>query len=560
MGFEDLEDFNDLNELPPFEDDMDDLPNMGGSEPSGASRTFKIIGALLFSVVLVVVILLVIVALNGGDDLSSQDQQATNIAQTNEAVVVSYGATQTAIEVAGVASRTAAFGIELTATVTAQAIQTQQAGTATQVVVQQTADAAASETAAAREEATQRAQQTAEAATIVASTLRGSAMINGVPLSNVPLMLYKDDGDGIFNSGQVTPPPSATEPAATNAVSPSNPNIGPISQTETAIVQKTQAVAPPAAASTQPAGAQPLTYGQSEEGTLAAGAISSWVFSGVAGDAVTISAVPAEDSTVDIVLSLIGPDGTTLVQAGASDAESDATISNYSLTEPGEYTIEISTLAGTGAYSISLNTGTASTGYVLPVSGSGSIEFLPYYQDDGTATPEQGDGTPTPEQGDQFLGETTTGAEGEFDFGQLEPGVYYLVVRYEDLPEEIQAQIATPTELVTIKVTIPTVGQAIFEFPTPTAEGDVEPTRVTPQPSPLVSQTAASTTTGLQTVTSSPTSEPGTIVASPTALQNTGVLSDAGDTLSEGNGLFVLAIAAAGLVAVVFAARKLRTS
>ncbi len=311
MGFEDLEDFNDLNELPPFDDDMDDLPNMGGPESGGISRTFKILGALMFIVVLVVVILLVVVALSGGNEISDTDKQRTSIAQANATTQGNYYATLTAIAAAGQASQTAAFGIELTATVTMQARQTQEAGTATQAVIRQTADAASSATAAAQEEATQVAQETSVAATASANALTGQLLLpNQEPFANVPLMLYRDDGDGVFNAGQVTPAPSATEPLASGDNAPSNSNIGPISQTETAIVQKTQAVAPPAAA-TAPAGAQTLGYGESGQGTLAAGAVSSWTFTGAAGDAVTISAFPGEGSTIDIVLSLVGPDGAT---------------------------------------------------------------------------------------------------------------------------------------------------------------------------------------------------------------------------------------------------------
>lgn len=554
MGFEDLEDFNDLNELPPFDDDMDDLPNMGGPESGEISRTFKILGALMFIVVLVVVILLVVVALSGGNEISDTDKQRTSIAQANATTQGNYYATLTAIAAAGQASQTAAFGIELTATVTMQARQTQEAGTATQAVIRQTADAASSATAAAQEEATQVAQETSVAATASANALTGQLLLpNQEPFANVPLMLYRDDGDGVFNAGQVTPAPSATEPLASGDNAPSNSNIGPISQTETAIVQKTQAVAPPAAA-TAPAGAQTLGYGESGQGTLAAGAVSSWTFTGAAGDAVTISAFPGEGSTIDIVLSLVGPDGATLIQDGASDAKSDATISNYSLVTAGQYTIQVGTLTGTGTYEITLNTGTPSTGYVLPVSGSGSIDFLPYHQ--------AGAGTPTPEQGDILLGQTTTGPAGEFDFGQLEPGVYFLVVRYEDLPDELKAQITTPTDLVYIKVTVPTFGQTTFEITTPEVGGTPVTTapRITPQASPLVTGTQP---TGLLTVTPSPTEEVVGTIASPTALQNTGVLSDAANSLSDGNGtsgLTILVIAAVGLVAVVFVARKLRTS
>jgi hypothetical protein len=53
------------------------------------------------------------------------------------------------------------------------------------------------------------------------------------------------------------------------------------------------------------------------------------------------------------------------------------------------------------------------------------------------------------------------------------------------------------------------------------------------------------------------------VVGSP-AMPGSGIFSDAGDSIDDAtdnsNGLTVLAIAAVGLVAVVFIARKLRTS
>jgi len=154
MGFEDLDDLSELDEIPPFEEDLT-LP--GFEEPGGGggvSRTFKIIGAFMVLAVIGVVGVLVYVLLQGDDEISSFDQTATSIAQTNAAVQVAANNTSTAVIEAVQATGVAIQTMDALSTRTADALAIQRQQTATQealnAVASQTAAAQASQTAAAQ--------------------------------------------------------------------------------------------------------------------------------------------------------------------------------------------------------------------------------------------------------------------------------------------------------------------------------------------------------------------------------------------------------------------------
>ena len=123
------------------------------------------------------------------------------------------------------------------------------------------------------------------------------------------------------------------------------------------------------------------------------------------------------------------------------------------------------------------------------------------------------------------------------------------------LPESIKGLIP-PTEELVIMVNVPVTGQVTFTVGVP-------PT-ATPDNSIYQTQTALAPTATPE-VLDSPTPDAEVTVAGPdmtATLDQYGLLSDFGSSsgLEGGSGLTVLAIAAAGLIAMVFIARRLRTA
>jgi hypothetical protein len=159
---------------------------------------------------------------------------------------------------------------------------------------------------------------------------------------------------------------------------------------------------------------------------------------------------------------------------------------------------------------------------------------------------------------DELINVITTATNGTFDFGSLEPGVYWLELDYNTLPPDLKALVPPGAPLV-IKVTVPTPGEVNFEV------GGAVPTAVPTSPpglSPIdMTATEVARRTGVPgIVTLTATSEvTGTIEAAAT-MPGTGFFSDIGGGGSGTSGLTVLVIAAAGLIAVLFIARRLRTS
>ena len=148
MGFEDLDDLSELDEMPPFEEDLD-LPGFEEPDEGGISRTFKIVVALLMLAVIAFVGILIILALGGDDEVSPNELTATAVIQTNTAVAMNFGYTQTAAQIAFEASQTAVRDFELAGTVTQNAIFEAQTQSAANAAATATAEAQLTLTAAA---------------------------------------------------------------------------------------------------------------------------------------------------------------------------------------------------------------------------------------------------------------------------------------------------------------------------------------------------------------------------------------------------------------------------
>jgi len=362
----------------------------------------------------------------------------------------------------------------------------------------------------------------------------------------VCVRLYRDDGDGEFDPADRLVAESGGEatqaaPAATEA-------------------------------------AVSLAYGEVGQGTLKVGERVDWHFMGHAGDVISVSAEAVNPAQLDTYVELYGPDGRRLTSDDDGGDASNALIAEFELPADGVYTIAVSSLAGQGDYRLRLNVA------ILPPQGeTSSTAIAP-----ATPTPAEGayrpntggeafgapdapaqDGstpapTPTPDTGDPLMDTVMSSLEGIIDFGSLEPGVYWLELEYDSLPPELQAVVPAGEPLV-LQVNVPESGEmpeVTFEIggptptpvpPTPTGPSSIEQTATARAEFAALTLTAAT----VDILPLVPTEEvTGTLV-------NAGFFSDVtgeDGPLSGTSGLTVLAIAAAGLVAVVFIARKLRTS
>lgn len=514
--FENLDDFGDLDEEPSFGLVEDEFPlDLMEPEPEGLSRTFKIVGALMALAVLAIIVLLVYFALGDQDKLSPNEKTSTAVAQLNQTIEAEYNATLTALAAIEAATQTAVYNAELTATAEFFVRQTEQAIAATDVALTATAEFAANQALAAAQTATQDALNQNLTATAEANRLVGIVLDEqGTIFGNVTLRLYRDDGDGVFTPADRTP-------------------------------------APPQA----PAGATGLVYNEPVEGTLETGQTVTWPFDGAAGDVVTVEAVAAVEG-LDLFAELVGPDGVLLAGDDDSGEGTNPRIASVALPASGQYTVRVSSVAGAGGYTLTVTREASSTAHsAQPASGIVLVQA--------------GGVTPTPEISvDELIAVITTATDGTFDFGSLEPGDYWLELDYDSLPPALKALVPAGEPLV-FKVTVPVAGEVTFTIgappptvtPTPTAtptEAALSPFErtATAFAGQIASLTAAAITPSLTSETAVPTE-------TPAALPTTGFFSDIGDqagAIGGTSGLTLLAIAAAGLVAVVFIARKLRTA
>ncbi len=531
--FEDLGDFSDLDDTPDFDMGGEELPFADtGDEGGGISRTFKIVFGLMTIAVVAIVILLLYFAVSSGDKLTANEKTSTAVVATNIAMQDSYNATGTALIIIENATLTAVRNSELTATQDEFLRQTQAVIEATNAAGTQAAQAAMQLTLDAQHTATQEALNLANTATAEANTLFGQVMDEqGTAFEGVTLHLYKDDGDGEFNPAvdlaAPTPAPAGGQASGGGAVS-----------------------------------GQAIAYGESVQGTLVALGSALWSFTGGTSDVVTIDAIASDPVQMDMFVELLGPDGSVLSGDDDSGDASNARIANFTLPQSGSFTIRVSSVSGPGDYTLTLAKEAGSTtrrnsGIVLVSAQHGSQPFV--MAQEGTATP-----APT---GDELVDSIITAAGGAFDFGSLEPGIYWIELDYNSLPENLKALVPAGQPLV-IKATVPVGGPVSFEVGAPTPAPTVTTGPATKSPFELTADartaqvtpgTPEPTTSGVPgLVTLTNTGEP-TIAALPT----TGFFSDIGDSaggIDGSSGLTVLAIAAVGLVAVVFIARKLRTS
>lgn len=577
--FGDLGDFDDLglDETPSFDFGEEELVEFAPPQEEGVGRTFKIVGALIGLGVVVIVALLVVFALGGGgDELTANEKLSTEIAGTNVALESQYNATLTALAQIEQATQTQFSINSVTGTAEFFQQQTIAAQRATDQANTATAEFVASQTAAAQQTATQEGLSEEMTATAEANRLFGRVIDkDGNIFGNATLRLYRDDGDGVFTPADRTPVPGG----GGAELSPGEGGAG----------------AGPGASSGEP---QPINYGEIAQGAVGRGETAVWTFTGTRGDSVIINAIASDPVQMDMFLELVGPDGSMLIGDDDSGEESNAAITGFVLPQDGKYTIRVSSVAGPGSYTLLLSLGltvpgpaaqptveapaeeptqeTGQTGQLVPgsegivLAHSGASQGEPgMVAQEGTPTatqetlpsdtPVPPTNTPAPPTGDELIDIITTATDGTFDFGSLEPGVYWVELDYDSLPPELKA-LVQPGQPLVIKVIVPIQGEFIFEVgaelpptPVPTGVGS-------PSPFELMA-TAFGARTGtppVDIVTLTPSVEPGT-----PAMPETGFFSDMGDKgddIDGTSGLTVLAIAAAGLVAVVFIARKLRNS
>ncbi len=103
-----------------------------------------------------------------------------------------------------------------------------------------------------------------------------------------------------------------------------------------------------------PEGTTALAYGQRAAGTLPEAGTVTWTFQGVAGDVVTIGTDVGENTALDPLLTLIGPDGSEVARDDDGGPGLNGLIRGFALPATGTYTIQVSAVRGAGAFTVSL--------------------------------------------------------------------------------------------------------------------------------------------------------------------------------------------------------------
>jgi hypothetical protein len=96
-----------------------------------------------------------------------------------------------------------------------------------------------------------------------------------------------------------------------------------------------------------------IAYGQTVQDTIADDGTQTWLFSGVAGDVITLGTA-ADDSALDLYIRLLGPDGTPAIEDDDSGLGLNPLIENFTLPQSGLYTIEIESLGPGGPFQLAL--------------------------------------------------------------------------------------------------------------------------------------------------------------------------------------------------------------
>ena len=615
MGYEDLDDLSELDEIPSFDEDLTlDFEDESLADEGGVSRTFIILGIFVVLAVLLIGVLLIFFLLQD-DELSDEEKRSTEIAIGNATTIAD--ATQTGVantQLAIEAVTQTKIARDATGTAAAEAeakqltaiAQTDVASTAT--AIQQDANANATATAA-EATAIQQTREWYETATqeaeneIATATEQARRRIVGrfeledgaLPEGTVVVRLYRDDADNTFDPIATPVPPTPTptqtpEPSATATADltpePGASDIDPGSSLKT------------------------IEVGELQQSTLTTIQPDLWQFSVTTSGMVTVEFDPADD--MQVMMSLNDTSGKALASA-TSDDEPGIVLEGV-MVSPGQYTIWVTSLSGAGDYTLTLREGGAPGGdagddagddampagdeptpesmSVVPRAAGVALGAVDVMAQDGdpTATPEPDDDgdagddadetvepptpevdddtdaspaadTPAPEptetpasEGDELVGEIIA-RDGEFDFSGLEPGTYWLTIDANLLPPEYRPE--DDTGVVGILLRVPRDGEVewiIPKNPEPTATPTVTYT-------PTVSDEMRLTQTAEAVLfTLTPTPEI-TDTPTPSTLGKTGVVPDVGGGDLEGeDGLFILGIAAVGLIAVVFVARKLRSS
>jgi hypothetical protein len=132
-----------------------------------------------------------------------------------------------------------------------------------------------------------------------------------------------------------------------------------------------------------------------------------------------------------------------------------------------------------------------------PLPGVG----LRLYRDDG-------DGRFTPFAPDAFLIMATTGEHGEYDFGALEPGIYWLELAYYSLPVVWQ-EAFDPDAPLTLQAVVPVADPVVFTLPSPFLTPSATPTQTaTPPPTRTPSLTPSLTSTPVPSASATVTPVP----------------------------------------------------
>jgi len=368
--------------------------------------------------------------------------------------------------------------------------------------------------------------------------------------AGIPIFLYTDNGDGVFVAPAGTPPP-VPEVVIPDDTTSEVPSVVLPGGEDTA----TEATAEPAGegAATEAAAEESIAPtlinpGQPVAGTITSGERLAWVFTGNADDSVSVTATTTVVE-LQLTLRLVGPDGAEIVSQGPA---ANVTVGTM-LTAAGDYTIELISAAGEGDYTLELQ---------LVSSESTSGGEMSYQNTTGIVLVAQTAGeTPTPttppSDADELFSTITTNPDGTFNFDNVPDGTYFLVLDPSSLtPAQLdQLGLEPGSEPVVLQVIIPGIGEPITFNPVATTPATLSPEDISATETAIATRTPPTPTAG------GPSATPGGIVTlTPTAeeLADTGGFD--GMNLDGSSGLTVLAIAAAGLIAVVFIARKLRTA
>ncbi|MBZ0304855.1 MAG: hypothetical protein K8I82_02185 [Anaerolineae bacterium] len=506
FGGSDLDNLEDLE--PSFPEDTGDAFDDLDEEEGGLSTTFKVAIALMAAVFLGLMGVIAFLVLNSEEGLSPSAQTATAISSTNQAVETSVAASETAISIqeTGVAlTETSVAGTKVAEEIV-RTTQTQSALN-TQVAFEETKsalDATATQFQVA-------AMLTASAVTPTPPTFTvviRDPLSNNAPAANVPVCIFIDDGDGVFNPAPGTTSsclPAEASSSSLSAPSPTSPLSGPTQEGENPIFQASTAQAATATAGTG---------------------------GGVTGG-------PTAQATLNPIFQ------TSTAQAGGSQqiappvgtpASIPATATQQAPVIPATPTAE-----GGGA---GFNSGFSL--YMQPVGRSFSDP------DDGREVAQGEGGDEQVNPGQVFY----TNDQGQLVITGLPPGQYWVKIadRIVNFEVTTDAQLLTldtgtgePIELLVEGSSQPVGGSGGQIIPSPTTEV-INPI--------LATQNAAGTQTA---IAGGGVVVQDTVTPIATQLEDTGLFSGDSSEVTSTD-LLILALAGMVLVGVVMAARRLRAT